>query len=115
MSESSTAYAKTTDVVQNVDPTPQEEVVLESAPPRAEAQLPPAPILITEHEVVFSTAAATAVRPTRWWIEAVRIVAAATCRIFVTVPADSRPKRRHYPARASYLEHSRAEREMHRL
>lgn len=115
MSESSTATARTPPVVQNVDHTPQEEVVVESAAPRAEAQLPPAPILITEHEVVFSTAAATAVRPTRRWIEAVRIVAVATRRIFVRAPADSRPKRRRYPARASYLEDSRMEREMHRL
>jgi hypothetical protein len=115
MSEASTTTAQTPHVVQNVDPTPQEKVLVESAPPRAEAQLPPAPILITENEVVFSTAAATAVRPTRRWIEAVRIVAAATRPIFVTAPADSRPKRRHHPARASCLEHSRMEREMHRL
>jgi hypothetical protein len=114
MSEPSTATAQTPLVVQNVDHTLQEEVVVESAAPRA-AQLPPAPILITEHEVVFSTAAATALRPTRRWIEAVRIVAAATRRIFVTAPADPRPKRRRYPARASFLEHSRMEREMHRL
>lgn len=114
MSEPSTATAETPYVVQNVDHTPQEEVVVESAP-RAEAQLPPAPILITEHEVVFSTAAATALRPTRRWIEAVRIVTVATRRIFVRAPADPRPKRRHYPARASFLEDSRMEREMHRL
>jgi hypothetical protein len=115
MSESSTATADTPHVVQNVNHTPQEEVVVESAPLRAEAQLPPAPIFITEHEVVFSTAAATALRPTRRWIEAVRIVAVAMRRIFVSARADSRPKRRHYPARASYLEDSRMEREMYRL
>jgi len=114
MSESSTATAETPYVVQNVDHTPQPEVVVESAP-GAKAQLPPAPILITEHEVVFSTAAATGLRPTRRWIDAVRIVAAATRRIFATAPADSRPKRRHYPVRASFLEHSRMAREMHRL
>jgi hypothetical protein len=114
MSESSTATAEIPYVVQNVDHTPQKEVVVEAAP-RAEAQLPPAPILITEHEVLFNTAAATGLRPTRPWIEAVRIVAAATRRIFVTAPADSRPTRRHYPPRASYLEDSRMAREMHRL
>ncbi len=114
MSESSTATAEIPYVIPNVDHTTQEEVVVESAP-RAKAQLPPAPILITEHEVLFSTAAATGLRPTRRWTDAVRIVSAATRRIFVTAPTDSRPKRRHYPPRASYLEDSRMAREMHRL
>jgi hypothetical protein len=86
MSELSTATVEPSDVGQNVDQPRQEGVVVESAPNRAEA-LPPAPIFITEHEVVFSTGAETAPRPTRRWIEAVR---------------------------TSYLEDSRPECEIHR-
>jgi hypothetical protein len=114
MSESSTAIGKTPHVVQNVDHTTQHEAAVELALPRVETHLPPAR-LITEHAVVFRTAAATAVRPTRWWMKAVRIVAVATGPILVTPPADSRPKRRHYRERDSLLEESRMEREMHRL
>jgi hypothetical protein len=114
MSESLTAIAKTPQVVQNVDRTTQHEVVVELALPRVETQLPPAR-LITEHAVVFSAAAATTVRPTRWWMKAVRIVAVATRPLLVTAPADSRPKRRHYRERDNLLEDSRMEREMHRL
>src|SRR5271168_5098528 len=99
MSESSTANAETRRVAQKVDDTPQKEVDVQS--PRVGAPAPPAPILITEQQVVFSTAAATAARPNRRWKKAVRAVAAATRWIFVAAPADSRPERRHYPARFS--------------
>lgn len=114
MSESSTAIGKTLEIVQNTDHTTPYEVVAELALHRADAQLPP-PTLISEHAVVFGTAAATGARPTRWWMKSVRIVAAATRRAFMTGPADSRPKRQHYPERGSLFEDSRMEREMHRL
>jgi hypothetical protein len=114
MTKSLTAIGETPQVVQNGDHTTEHAVFVELTLRRAEAQLPPGS-LITEHAVVSSTAAATAVRPTRWWMKAVRIVTVATRRIFVTAPADSRPQRRHYAERNSLLEDSRMEREMHRL
>jgi hypothetical protein len=74
------------------------------------------PILITEQEVAFSTAAAGPVQPTttRWWTQTSHVVLLAIRRMFLT-SADARPARRHYPSRLSYLEHSCMAREMHRL
>ena len=64
------------------------------------------PILITEQEVAFSTAAAVPVQPTttRWWTQTSRVILLAIRRMF-----------RHYPSRLSYLEHSCMAREMDRL
>jgi hypothetical protein len=53
MSELSTAIVEPVDVGHGLDQSPQDWVVGESAPPRAEA-LPPPAIFITGHEVVFS-------------------------------------------------------------
>jgi hypothetical protein len=114
MTKSLTTIGKTPQVVQNGDHATEHAVVVELTLPSTEAQLPLGS-LITEHAVVFSTAAAAAVRPTRRWMKAVRIVTVATRRIFVTALADSRPQRRHYAERDSLLEDSRMEREMHRL
>ena len=66
-------------------------------------------------------AIATVLTPaTPRWSEAVRIVAAATRRIFLPAastvrPPHTRSKRQHYPERAYHLEASRMTREMHRL
>ena len=54
------------------------------------------------------------------WGEAVRLVAAATRRIFLPAatavrPPHTRSQRQHYPDRADHLETSRMTREMHRL
>jgi hypothetical protein len=68
-----------------------------------------APVLITEQEVVFSTAAASSLRPasiSRRLIDAIRVVGAAVPRP---------PARRHYPPRFSCFEDSRMAREMDRL
>jgi hypothetical protein len=68
-----------------------------------------APVVITQQEVVFSTAAAMSPRPasiSRRLIDAIRVVGAALHRP---------PARRHYPPRSSYLELSRMAREMDRL
>jgi hypothetical protein len=66
-------------------------------------------VLITEAQVVLSTAAATGVRPKdRRWV-------ALLSRIFVRAPRASRPKRRPYRPRMAYLEHSLKAREMERL
>jgi hypothetical protein len=78
----------------------------------------PTPTLITEAEVVFSSAAAVSLPRTRTTgrlTDATRIVAAAVRRTFLTSSARPRPARRHYPKRLSYLEDARMARQMHRL
>jgi len=66
-------------------------------------------VLITEAQVVLSTAAATGVRrKDRRWV-------ALLSRIFVRAPRASRPKRRPYRPRMAYLDHPRMAREMERL
>jgi hypothetical protein len=64
-------------------------------------------ILITAPEVVFSTVAAVPVQPTptRWWIVATRVGAAALHRMFLPTP----------PPRSRYLDDAVIAREMHRL
>lgn len=97
-----------------VEPTPYAEVVLETPSPTADVEVKPAPTLISEQEVVFGTTAALSPPSTRWWTRATRFLAAPTW-MFVTTAQDSRPKRRHYPARLDFLEDSRMAREMERL
>ena len=85
------------------------EVVQDAKPTLAKDGLSHAPALITQQEVVFSTAAATSLRPatiSRHLIDAIRGVGAAL---------QPRPARRRYPQRNSYLEHGRMAREMDRL
>ena len=66
-------------------------------------------VLITEAQVVLSTAAATGVRrKDRRWVALLR-------RIFLRAPRASRSKRRPYRPRMAYLEHSLMAREMERL
>ena len=70
------------------------------------------PVLITEQEVVFSTAAAVPVRPTKTR----RGLTAVLRGIFVNPTANAEKPRRHYPPRRnSLLEHTAMAREMHRL
>jgi hypothetical protein len=66
-------------------------------------------VLITEAQVILSTAAATGVRrKDRRWV-------ALLSRIFVRAPRASRPTRRPYRPRMAYLEHSLMARKMERL
>jgi len=92
-----------------------------SAPPEAVRKRPDTeasprtPVLITEQQVLFATAAALPLQPARtgWrWAHAVRDKLAAA---FVSADTESRPKRRHYPPRKDFLEDSRMAREMLRL
>ncbi|MDT5334178.1 MAG: hypothetical protein QOF31_5475 [Mycobacterium sp.] len=79
---------------------------------------PRTPVLITEQQVLFATAAAVPLQPTRTsrrWTEAVRAIGASVKAAFVTSSDEAEPKRRHYPARNEYLEDSRMSREMLRL
>jgi hypothetical protein len=97
MSQSPTTSATTPDVIQDAEPT----LVMDG--------MSHAPVLITQQEVVFSTAAALSSRPasiSRRLIDAIRDAGAALLRP---------PARRHYPQRSSHLELSRMAREMDRL
>jgi hypothetical protein len=75
------------------------------------------PILITEQQVAFSTAAALPVRPATRprWIEQISAVLAALERMLVASPTESAAPRRNYPRRYGFLEHSCMAREMDRL
>jgi hypothetical protein len=73
------------------------------------------PVLITEQQVLFATAAAVPLQPARTsrrWTTAVWAFLTAT---FVKAGKESRPQRRHYPSRNDFLEDSRMAREMMRL
>jgi len=100
--------------------TEQLERLMESAEARQiarDAELGPQsadPVLITEAEVVFSTAAAVALRPTTGWRTRPNQVAIVV-RTFVASLTYDRPKPRPRPARLWYLEDSRMQREMERL
>jgi hypothetical protein len=92
-------------------------VVAEPIPPRIDIKLPPTPIVITEQAVVFSTAAAVPLQPTRWWTAATRAVGLALRMVGQCARRRPRPQRVFfaYPPRLDFLDSSRTEREMHRL
>ena len=71
-----------------------------------------APVLITEQEIAFSTAAAVRLRPAKTR----RGLMAVLRGIFVNSTANEEKPRRHYPPRrSSFLEHAAMTREMRRL
>jgi hypothetical protein len=81
------------------------------APPRA-------PILITEQQVLFATAAAVPSQREKAgqrFVEALRAFGASAKAVFATSGDDARPKSRKNPPRHGYLEDSRMAREMLRL
>jgi hypothetical protein len=75
------------------------------------------PILITEKEFAFGTAAALGVqrKTSRRWFRATHVIAAALRRLFLTSTADSRRPQRYCPRRYSSLENAIMAREMDRL
>ena len=82
---------------------------------RAAVEAPRTPVLITEQQVLFATAAAVPLQPEqtgRRWTGAVLALLTAA---FVKADNTTQPKRRHYPSRQAYLEDSRMAREMMRL
>jgi len=85
---------------------------LEVAPPSAAPQATE-PVVITEQEVLFATAAAVSLpeQTGRRWTE---VVGAALRAMFTSSTGEQRPKR-HYPPRNEFLESSRMAREMYRL
>lgn len=81
------------------------------APPRT-------PVLITEQQVLFATAAASPSQPVRTrrrGLDAMRALAASVTALFATSASGTHPKPRHYPPRHDFLEDSRMAREMLRL
>ena len=85
------------------------EVVPTAAPTSEKDGTSPAPVLITEQEVLFGTRAAMLLRkassPHRW-IDAIRVAAGS-----LHLP----PPRQCYPMDTGYLERARMAREMDRL
>ncbi|HEY2198643.1 MAG TPA: hypothetical protein VGH69_13265 [Mycobacterium sp.] len=77
----------------------------------------PAPILISEQEVVLGTATALRARPAtrRRWFEAINVLRAAMQRSPVRSTQEARPVRRDYPKRYTFLENACMAREMDRL
>jgi|GEM_PF-1140230 len=103
-----------TETIQMTEPhvIPAAALEVSGEPEPALERVSARPILITEQEVAFGTAAALGVqlRTTRWWIRATRVIAAATRRMFLTLMADSRRPRRY-----GFLENALMAREMDRL
>jgi hypothetical protein len=71
--------------------------------------------LITEQQVLFSTAAAVALPPakTHRWSDAVHAVTAALRGVFAA--SEKQPAKRHYPKRHDWLDNALMAREMDRL
>ena len=71
--------------------------------------------LITEQQVLFSTAAAVALPSARThrWSDTVHAVSGALRAMFAA--SEKQPARRHYPKRYGYLENGLMSREMDRL
>jgi hypothetical protein len=77
-----------------------------------------APVLITEQQVLFSSAASVAVPPTpaRRWIKPIRLATTAVRQLFVSRKATPRSATAHYPPRTrSYYDSSLSGRERFRL
>ena len=79
---------------------------------------PRTPVLITEQQLLFATAAAMPLRPakpSRRWTGTARVIGACLPAMFPTTSNEVQPRRRHYPSRNNILEDSRMTREMLRL
>jgi hypothetical protein len=89
--------------------TPDADAAVESVT----EEVTQAPVLITEQEVAFSTAAAVRIRPAKTR----RGLIAVLRGIFAdSTTANAEKPRRHYPPRRySFMEHAAMAREMHRL
>jgi hypothetical protein len=92
--------------------TPADPQVVAEDPEQVMEAVSQPPVVITEQEVVFSTAAAVSLpraKPTRRAISALRAM-------FLSSSEDARPAPRHYPPRRdAFLEQAAMAREMHRL
>jgi hypothetical protein len=81
-----------------------------------ERLVPPAPVMISVHEVSLGTAVALRARPKtrRRWFETTKVLLAAMQRSLAPSTQEGRPVRA-YPKRYTYLEDACMAREMHRL
>jgi hypothetical protein len=86
------------------------ELLVTSVPASTEAQA-----VITEEQVLFSTAAAVVVPPakTRRWSDAVHTASTALRAMFAA--SEKPPAQRHYPKRHVWLDNALMSREMYRL
>lgn len=91
------------------------EATLSAVTAPAPAAVTHEPVLITEEQVRFATAAAVPLPPvkTRGWVS--RVVGAFVSAASATSKTDDVPKRRHYPKHYSFIEDARMSREMYRL
>jgi hypothetical protein len=93
---------------------PEDETTVEPTPSPTSAETAPT-TLITEQQVLFSTAAAVALPATKKR-SLVGLMHEVVAKVRAFVSADVPPARRHYPTRRyDFLEHSRMAREMDRL
>ena len=97
MSQSTTTSARTPEVVQTAAPTSEKDGT------------PPAPVLITEQEVLFSTRVALLVRKAS---DPLRLIGAIRVAAGSLRPP---PPRQRHPVDTGYLERARMAREMDRL
>jgi hypothetical protein len=95
--------------------SPKLEDSRETSPVTSVTNSTEAQTLITEQQVLFSSAAAVALPPakTRRWSYRIQAVSAALGAMFAA--AEKPPARRHYPKRHAYLENALMSREMDRL
>jgi hypothetical protein len=99
-----------TDMATNPELDESRKRLVTSQPTSTEAQA-----LITEQQVLFSTAAAVALPPakTRRWSDTVSAVGAALRAMFAA--SEKPPARQHYPKRHVWLDNALMSREMDRL
>lgn len=110
-----TAPGQSSHLIGSTSPISRSPFELEAKP--AHPVVSPAPILITEKQVLLSTAAAVAVRPTtmRRWRRAIDVVLAVMHGTWMTSRTDSVRPPQYYPKRYAFLEYSCMGREMDRL
>ncbi|HXO52449.1 MAG TPA: hypothetical protein VN888_15795 [Mycobacterium sp.] len=94
---------------------PKLEDSRETSPVTSVTNSTEAQTLITEQQVLFSTAATVALPPakTRRWSHRIRAVSAALGAMFAA--SEKPPAQRHYPKRHAFLENALMSREMDRL
>lgn len=94
-----------------------ENLALTTPDEALEQLIPPAPVLITEHEVALSTAVALQTRPKtrRRWVEAIHGLFAALRPTPARSTQDDHRAPRSYPKRYAFLETASMARAMERL
>jgi hypothetical protein len=94
---------------------PELEDSRETSPVAAVTSSTETQALVTEQQVLFSTAAAVALPPakTRRWTDTVSAVGAALRAMFAA--SEKPPARQHYPKRHVWLDNALMSREMDRL